>query len=216
MKVRSIEQKDYEKVFESDRKVYPTNNPVQSKDLDNWYQYNPEFGMMYETDTELNAMCIAIPLTAQGWTQLTSGKLAEADVSSETIFKNERDSEIGLHMYHVEKFDSFTGSFYTTFLQDLSTILNNLRRNNPKLKIIGFSGLCVTAGGIGLFENKFNCREREFINTEHILRKNGKLAVFDLTQTELETKLDEGYEYVNRCKMLVTYPQEKSIVWKFL
>lgn len=107
--------------------------------------------------------------------------------------------------------------FYEESLKELKNILKNLRKDNIALKIIGFSGLCVTRSGIGLFENIFGCKEREFINTEHILKKDRKIEVFYThSKTDLKEKLDQGYELVNRCKMLVTYPGEKSIVWTYL
>ena len=92
-----------------------------------------------------------------------------------------------------------------------------LRRTNPKLKIIGFSGLAVTGEGISLCYNKLNMREREFINTEHIIELNKKLEIIDNpTKEELNQKIKQGYSYKNRCKMLVLYPNEPSIVWNYL
>lgn len=80
------------------------------------------------------------------------------------------------------------------------------------LKVIGFSGLAVTTQGIGLLYNKFNYRERDFLR-----RKDGILEILDTnSQEELGSKLKKGYEYINRCKMLVTFPWELSIVWNYL
>lgn len=216
MKFRQITQKDYAKVLELDKQVYPTENPVTSKIIEQWYQKNPEFGIVFETKGKLEGMCIAIPLSKKGWNKLINGKLAEGELDSKTIFDNSRDKEIGIHIYHIENFNN-SKRFYKESLIGINSIINKLRETNPKLKIVGFSALAVTSSGIGLFYNKFNCRERKFINDEHILKINNKLETFKTdSQKELEAKINQGYEYLNRCKMLVLYPNEPSIVWNYL
>lgn len=217
MKYRAINEKDYKKLLELDKKVYPTDNPVTPEILNNWYAKNPEFGLIVENGKgKLEGMCITIPLNKKGWKKLTKGKLAEADLNSKTIFDNSKDEEIGLHIYHIEKFSN-NKNFYEDALIGLNLVITNLRKTNPKLKIKGFSGLCVTSAGIGLFYNKFNCQERKFINSENMISKNGKLEIFDTkSKEELSNKLKEGYEYINRCKMLVLYPNEPSPVWEYL
>ncbi len=217
MNSRKISQKDYAKLLELDKKVYPTDSPVTPAMLDNWFQNNPEFGAIFEDSGKISGMCIAIPLNETGWNKLISGKLQESDLGKDTIFDNKRDVEIGIHIYHLEKFSSSNKQFYVQTLNNLNKTITTLKNQNPKLKVIGFSGLCVTSSGINLFYNKLNCRERDFINPEHILRKNNKLQIFKSTsQKELEKKLSSGYEYANRCKMLVTYPDELSLVWELL
>ncbi len=217
MKFRSISKKDYELLLKLDKKVYPTDNPVTSEILSNWYKKNPEFGMIFENDKgELVGMCITIPLNKNGWNKLISGKLSEADLNSKTLFDNSRDKEIGLHIYHIERL-SGKKDFYKDSLNGLNEVIQNLRKVNKELTIIGFSGLCVTPSGIGLFYNKFNCKERKFVNQEHIFRKEGKLNIFKSNSySQFSNILKEGYEYVNMCKMLVLYPDEFSPVWNYL
>lgn len=215
MKRRTLSRADYDKLLELDAAVYPTDQPVTPEILDAWYQRNPEFGIVYEQDGELQGMCITIPLNKDGWQQLTRGEIEESDLDSTTIFDNHKDEAIGLHVYHIEKFTDTPG-FYKQALTDLSALVNKLRESNNELEVHGFSGLCVTAQGIGLFANKLNCRERDFINTEHILEKADELLIFDDENEELEARLDDGWEYKNRCKMLITHPGEPSIVWQYL
>lgn len=215
MNIRSIEEKDYDFLLELDKKVYPTDSPVTPEILNEWYQRNNEFGILFE-ENEIQGMCIVIPLNKNGWERLTKGELLESELSSETIFDNSRDKEIGLHIYHIEKFTD-KKRFYQNCLAELNKRVCSLQETNKDLQIIGFSGLCVTSQGIGLFYNKFNCREREFINSEHILRKDDQLEIFDTeSNSDLQNKLEAGYEYLNRCKMLVLYPSEPSIVWRYL
>lgn len=217
MKFRSIIEKDYELLLELDKKVYPTDNPVTSEILSNWYRNNPEFGMIFEDESgKIQGVCVIIPLNKKGWNKLINGKLSESDLNPKTIFDNRRDKEIGLHIYHIERF-SEKKDFYKYSLSGLNEIIQNLRKINKELAIIGFSGLCVTPSGIGLFYNKFNCNERKFINQEYIFRKDGKLRIFKIDSSlQFSNKLKEGYEYVNRCKMLVLYPGESSLIWDYL
>lgn len=215
MNSRPITQKDYELLLSLDKKVYPTDSPVTSEILDNWSKKNPEFGIVFEEDEKTKGLCIVIPLNKKGWEKLTKGELLESGLDAETIFDINRDKEIGLHTYHIENLGERKG-IWKDSLKAINSILESLRKKS-ELKVIGFSGLCVTSQGIGLFYNKFNCREREFLNSEHILRKENSLEIFDTKdKQELLDKLSKDYEYVNRCKMLLVYPDEASLVWNYL
>lgn len=217
MNFRQINQKDYKKLLELDKKVYPTDAPVTPDILNSWYQNNPEFGIIFEADNQTKGMCIAIPLNESGWNKLINGELAESELDSSTIFKSGRDKSIGIHIYHVEKLDTTIDDFYKDSLRGLSSVINNLKKNDPDLKIAGLSGLCVTSAGIGLFYNKFNCRERNFMCSEHILSKNNKLIIVKSpTMQTLNDYIRQDYAFINRCKMLIVYPNEPSIVWSYL
>jgi len=214
MKLRAITPKDYRLIIESDEKVYPTSNPVTLDVIKQWYSKNPEFGMIYENNG-IEGTCIAIPLNSHGWNKLINGKLAESEMNEKTIFDNSRDKEIGIHIYHIERLNPKIKEFYKTALKDLSGIVNRLRQTNKELGVIGFSALAVTIPGINLFEKKFNCKERSYICSENILAKKGNLIVVDTKSESIENKLKEGYRFVNKCKMLVLFPSEKSVVWKY-
>jgi len=216
MNVRPITKEDYKLLLQLDIKVYPTDNPVSSEILDQWFQNNPEFGMIFEENTEVKGMLIIIPLTKDGWTKLINGNLAEADLNGDVIFNIERDNAIGLHGYHMEKLDPNMKQFYNVAFKALANIIDNLKSSKPNLEVCGFSGLCVTSDGINLCYNKFNCRERDYLCSEHILKKGDELIIVDTEKSEdVKSKLDQGYQYVNRCKMLVTFPEEISIVWRY-
>ena len=119
-------------------------------------------------------------------------------------------------MYHIEKF-GFPGEFHRASLGALANIVSSLKFRNPGLEVIGFSAICVTADGIRLFHDKLSFRERGFIIREHIIRKNGRVEIFTPgSQEDLTNKLNQGYEHVTRCKMLVSLPGEPSIVWKIM
>ncbi|MBS3092929.1 hypothetical protein J4466_05940 [Candidatus Pacearchaeota archaeon] len=216
MELKTIRKENYRVLLELDKKVYPTDSPVTPRVLDQWYQRNPEFGMVYREKGKIVGLGIAIPLNAKAWKRLINGELAESDLNSETIFDNSKDKEIGIHVYHIEKLDKSIKEFHKTFLIDLSKIIGKLRIKNPNLEIIGFSGLCVTNEGIGLLSRKLTCKEREYKCNEYILEKDNKKIVFKAdSKKELDSKIADGYKLINRCQMLVTYPGEKSIVWEF-
>jgi len=214
---RQLTEADYDKVIELDRKVYPTSYPLTPKILGHWHQRNPEFGMVFEKNGKLEGMLISVPLNKKGWQKLIKGELAEADLTSETIFDNSRDKEIGIHIYHIEKIDPKIKEFYKSCLENLSKLIDNLRIKNPKLRVSGLSGLCTSIDGIKLFENKMNFREREYLCQEHILEKNGKKYALSVeSDKELEGLIGKGYKLINRCKMLVALPSEPGIIWKYI
>lgn len=220
MKLRSIQQEDFIKILKSDAEVYPTSTPVTTQLFNTWFSKHPEFGMIYTNDKqELLACCIIIPCNKEGFEKLISGKKNESELSVLDIFSVDKHDHIGLHIYHIEKYQKISGSFRDTVLRDLSTILANLRKIKSSLKVIGFSGYCTSKSGINLFYNEWNCREREFLSQEHILvhkETNKCLLVKMNTQKELDKLIQQGYVYSNRCKMLVTYPNELSVVWSYI
>jgi deoxyhypusine synthase len=206
---------DFKLILETDKKLYPTSSPVTESIIQSWYIRNPEFGMIFEKDNKIAGMCIIIPLNKENWQKLTDGKLKKSEMTPATIFDNSKDEEIGIHIYHIEKLDNSIKDFNKIALESLSKLIEKLRHKNKELTISGLSGLCVTAEGIGLFENKFKCKERNFIIDEHILEKNGKNFVAE-SKKEADEKVKQGYTYLNRCKMLVLNSNEKSEVWNYL
>jgi len=214
MRLRAIKKEDYSLLLSLDKAVYPTSNPVTPEILDKWFAKNPEFGMIYEENSKVLGLSIVIPLNLSGWKKLIEGELAEADLGPKTIFDNSRDKEIGLHVYHIEKLDKIIKEFYKTALTDLNNLIIKLRKENKNLKISGFSGLCVTNEGIGLF-NKLNCKEKKFISPEHIMIKDNKLKIAS-NKEEIARLEKEGYKIKNKCKMLITLSNEESLVWNFL
>lgn len=216
--LRPYKQSDYKQILEQDKRVYPTTKPVSQNVINSWYVRNPEFGMMYEIGGKVVGTCAIVPLNRQSWESLLKGKIGESDLSRKTVFNNQKDREIALHFYHIEKL-FLTEKFYSRIFLDLNTIIENLRKTNPKLKVIGSSSLCTSSPGLDLFQDRFNYQERGFISTEHILSKGKKLYVFDAKedgQKKLQEKLNSGYAYHHRCKMLILYPNDFSLVWSYL
>lgn len=215
MRIRAIAEKDYALILKLDKQVYPTNKPVTLNTIKSWYQNNPEFGLIYETKNIIRGVCITIPLNKQGWEKLTKGKLNESQLNQKSIFHNKRDKEIGLHIYHIEKLSNKANGISINSIKQLGKIIKKLRKENSTLKVIGFSGLCVTKEGIKLFEEKYNCREKRVVISEHIMEKlNRKILVKSKKQIKQKTK--DGFVHKNRCKMLLTLPKDNSFVWTYL
>ena len=214
MKLRKINERDFGLILKQDKRVYPASSPVTEEIISKWYENDPEFGMIYEENEKFIGDCIIIPLNAKWWTKLIKGKLSESETDEKTIFNNSRDNKIGIHIYHIEKIDRNMKEFYKIALSDLQKLINNLKNKNPKLRVIGFSGLCVSSEGINLFETKFNCKERDYKCPETIIEKDDFKMVVDFHL--INKKQKEGWKLINRCKMLILYPKEKSVVWDYL
>jgi hypothetical protein len=216
MKARAIAKKDYALILGMDKKIYPTDSPVTEKIISSWYVNHPEFGMIFQEGKNISGVCIAIPLNKKGWSLLVQGKLKESEIGEEYLFNKGRDFELGIHIYHIEKLSNMK-EFYVLALKALKEKVNALSAKNKKVAVIGFSGLCVSPSGIGLFEKKFSCEEKSYLCQEHILRNGKKLELFEPTSKKaLELELKKGKVLVNRCKMLVSFPFEESIVWRYL
>ncbi len=224
MQLRAIRKEDYQFILDLDKLIYPTDSPVTLEDVGRWYKNNPEFGMIYEEDGNIVGISVAIPLNSEGWKMITEGKISESQITDEMVFNPSKDKELGIYVYHIEKFERNAlapiKEFYKTVIRDLSVVVNKLKKDHKKLKVIGFSGLAVTKEGIILCEDKLGCKERSYICDEHILKKDGKRYVVKADKLHLkeiiEPKIKDGYSYINRCKMLVTYPGEKSIIWEYI
>jgi hypothetical protein len=211
-----LQEHEYEWLLQKDYEIYPAKNHVTEEVLQEWYVHNPEFCTVFRYGSDRAGVNVTIPLSRIGWRGLVNGDLVEAQCRAGYIYNPEKDNEIGLHIYHIRKSMNIR-SFYKLALSSLGHMVLGLRAQNPSLRVIGFSGLCVTEMGIGLFFNKLNCRESAFLTEEHIVKKNGHLAIIKAgNYGALEKKLSEGYAYMHRCKMLLAYPNDASIVWSYI
>lgn len=214
LKTRAIEPRDIELILKLDKQVYPTSSPVTKETIQSWYIRNPEFGIVFEKEGKTVGLMIIIPLNKESWLKLINGKLKESEMTTKTIFNNEKDKEICLHGYHIEKIDNSIKEFHKIALSQLKEVIASLRKQNSKLDVCGFSTLSVTKEGIGL-SSKLGLKEKEFIVDEHILEKDNKKIVAE-SKKESDEKIKQGYKYLNKCKMLVLYPNEKSTIWDLL
>ena len=208
----------FKRILSFDNRVYPTKSPVTSGMMSFWYKKNPDFGMVYDIGGKTIGVCAFIPLKKSSWEKVINGELSESDIRPDDIFDISKDNEIALHNYHVEKL-LLTEDYYIRIFKDLNKLIENLRKINPKIKLIGVSAFATTSLGLGLFQNRLGFHEKKFVSTEHILLKDNKLALFDEKnggQKQLDKKLLNGYVYYQRCKMIILEPNDLSVVWTFI
>lgn len=230
--LRKIQKDDASAIVELDCQVYPIPDPVTADQLLSWYRNHPEFGMFYEKDGYTVGSCIVIALTAGGWQKLIRNEVTEASIDPSDLYDAKRgDTEIGLHIYHLERHSNsvndfpFPGGLFRRVFLDLGALIANLSvegegpaRGGPQ--VVGLSAYAVSLDGLRLFGQKLNFREHEtLVSNEHILiRRHGEPAVEVVTlQSAADLhevlKARPGCSYQNRCQMLVLYPGEVSLAW---
>jgi phosphoglycerate dehydrogenase-like enzyme len=216
--LRAFREGDEDIIIGQDQTVYPTVNVVKPTTVDSWYKKNPEFGMIYEIDNNVVGTCAVIPLNRDGWERAVSGKLAEADISAKHIFDNKTDKEVGLYIYQIER-KVLSEKFFSRIFLDLSETIRNLKKTNPRLKVVGAASLCTSNTTLDVFQKRLDFKESGYISTEHILSKGSKLSLVDekvVGREKLNKMINEGYVYHHRCKLLVIRPEEFSLVWSYI
>lgn len=228
--LRKIHVDDAAEIVDLDSSVYPVEDPVTADQLWAWYQNHPEFGMVYEQGGHTVGSCMVIAMTPAGWEKLIKNEISEATVGPDELFDaNRGDSEIGLHIYHLERHGNsdgdFPGGLFRRVFKDLGALVARLPGGKSAVaiggpRIVGISAYAVSSDGLRLFGQKLNFREREdMVSDEHILtRRSGEPAVEVVTvksAAELQEALKArpGCTYQNRCQMLVLLPDEVSLAW---
>ena len=182
---------------------------------------------------EVLAVAVFVPLNARGWSGLSSGLLVEGELDGETLFDPARDKELGLHCYHMHRFSPLLQGFskmaFTELRRRMDSIALKYANNNlssglnapesfssglNSLRLVGFSGLCVSVTGQALFA-RLGCEEKSaFRSSEHVVRRKegSELEVVDIDpDMDVQEYRDRVSEAVNledggsiiRCKMMV-------------
>lgn len=163
-----IEMSFLKDIYESDQAIYPA--PELSIDrLTSWAAARPEFFLCLRHDdkdqdadlTQAGAcygVIITVPLMKQHWEKLLG--MADRDhgdakhATSEHVFRehhidaatmfpsSEDQNSVGLHVFHIERFTSFTNACQKTSFTDiaLQEIQNRVAKNFPQWTIHGYSG----------------------------------------------------------------------------
>ncbi|KAL2016251.1 hypothetical protein VTK56DRAFT_4027 [Thermocarpiscus australiensis] len=164
-------------VYASDQDMYPVALPYDR--LRAWVAACPELSICFRdsaSDTSAGVI-IALPLRLAHWEKLVSGQLKEPDIDPGAMFPESgvcRDAgedgseappeeEIGLHIYHVERFPA--GEVSRLFLMDggTSTVTKRfseyavealMRRAQARRewKVVGISALTATPAGRRAFK----------------------------------------------------------------
>lgn len=135
--LRPVTPVDYDGIIASDREVYPTPDGLTLEVLHTWYAKHPELGMVF-ADAVTGAIagsCVVVPLSKHGWEQLTQGHLSEAALGADTLFDADRDDEIGLHVYHIEKTPTYPADlprFGLVALEALADVLQAIQQRRQQ------------------------------------------------------------------------------------
>jgi hypothetical protein len=208
---------DLEFISSCDRVVYPTAKPVEPTQMESWLRRCPDFGSLYFVDGDdrnVVGMTLSIPLNASGWEKLITGSLQESDIAAEHLFDPDKDTQLGVHLYHIEKRTSVFGTPFITFeLHSLARAVDHLRAIQPKLTVLGFSGLAASLSGIDMLAGRLQMHEIGFCE-EHMFRKGEENRIVTAVSPEERARLEAlGWVYSHRCRMLVTRAGEASPVW---
>eukprot|EP01112_Ceratiomyxa_fruticulosa_P022028 TRINITY_DN7958_c0_g1_i1.p1 TRINITY_DN7958_c0_g1~~TRINITY_DN7958_c0_g1_i1.p1 ORF type:complete len:226 (+),score=25.49 TRINITY_DN7958_c0_g1_i1:95-772(+) len=212
---------DYLSLIGLDNSVYPTPSPVTFDSITKWYHKNPEFCFVIQKGGKDVGIVNAIPLNFNGWKGMQDGSVKECDVDFVHIFDLNRDTDLYLHLYHIERLDNEDKDIkiWEQSLIGLSQCIQHLNKASPhKIVCKGLSGYCTSSAGVGLFSKKFGCKERGFISTETIVKTPfGQISVHNIsTPREFEDLKMKGFEIIQRCQLLSTLNTDESIVWKYL
>lgn len=211
-----MDSKDFELLVKLDYSIYPSNNVASKEKYSIFFEKNPEFGIAFKKGKKTIGLCVVIPFNKKGFFGFVNGKITENEIKKEHLFDNSRDKKIYLYILHIEKLFKIK-NFYIHCLKELGRIVSNLKKQNCDLIVGGIAGLCVTNSGVSLFFNKFNCVESKFISNEYIFSKNNKRIIFNIhNKNDFFNKINSGFKFVNRSKMLVLLRETPSIVWNYL
>ncbi|ORY71464.1 uncharacterized protein BCR38DRAFT_331429 [Pseudomassariella vexata] len=141
------------RIFASDQDMYPA--PLTLDQLRSWVTGCPDLSRCFcltertENDGHLAGTIMVLPIVGRFWHALLQGKLTEADIDATTMFPsgNGGEEEVGLHVFHVERFDDSLSGFTRVAL---SAVKETARSKG--WTIAGCSALTATPGGWRSFE----------------------------------------------------------------
>ncbi len=132
-------------IYTSDQDMYPA--PLSYERLKSWVKKCPELSLCLQAEVEGNGgfipvgAVIVLPVLQKHWENLLAGKLQEVDIDSETMLAGGGDADIGLHIFHIERFEAFKPSeqlkhFAEFALEDAREIVGAKKQWN----VLGYSG----------------------------------------------------------------------------
>ncbi|KAK2054250.1 hypothetical protein LY76DRAFT_665244 [Colletotrichum caudatum] len=158
-------------IFASDQDMYPA--PLTWERLRSWTTAAPDMATCFYLPAaggnegradarSLVGAVIVLPILAHAWRDLLAGRLKETNVDAETMFarsgfdEDEDDGgphpEVGLHVFHVERFDTPAAHGSVRGFANLSLRAVAAAAEGKGWKIIGHSALTATPEGSRCFE----------------------------------------------------------------
>lgn len=233
---RAITRKDVDFIVKHEASVYPieeTLTLLRTRLID-WYlggtalhEQSAKFAQIYEHESsgEVEALWLVMPLRPESYYELISGKRKELDMQSQIDFVSpvacttgEATTGVGLHVFHIARYQQSLKPFTQVFLQDLSHVIEILRTSCPATSIVGFSGYCTSKEGIAMF-SKMGCSDRPMISVpEYVMHRqeDPENTVVVVGDQQVQQYKKQGWLVVNKCSMMVVFPDEKAVVWQFV
>lgn len=146
---KPLSDQELHDIYASDQTMYPA--PLPYERLQSWVTACPDLSLSYSTplkDTQsllVVGVAIVLPVRAQYWRDLVVGKLKEIDVDAMTMLSDQAGVELGLHIFHIEKFDSWQqlGDGYDSKLRPFAEYVTADMAKMIEVrgwKVLGFSG----------------------------------------------------------------------------
>ncbi|TEA19700.1 hypothetical protein C8034_v008997 [Colletotrichum sidae] len=144
-------------IFASDQDMYPA--PLTWERLESWTKAAPEMAICFHLPSDKDSTgkpvgaVIALPMLVDSWRELITGVLKETDVEP-TMFPCEDDHspEVGLHVFHVERFDVPEARGRVRGFGDISMQAVVDAALRKRWKVLGHSALTATPEGRRCFE----------------------------------------------------------------
>lgn len=126
-------------IYDCDQALYPA--PLAFARLQSWRDACPELSILCRTreseSVDVGAI-IVLPLQKHHWEDLLVGKLKETSIEASMFAPSDADgAEVGLHVFHVERFES---NVAIRGLTKLSLALIQDVAKEKRWKVIGYSG----------------------------------------------------------------------------
>ncbi|KAI9765551.1 MAG: hypothetical protein M1839_005417 [Geoglossum umbratile] len=204
-------------IYFSDQSMYPA--PLTYDRLQSWVKVCPELALSYVAPTKdkdateppiVIGAAIVLPVQGKYWRDLVVGKIKEIEIDAATMLTIQTGEEVGLHIFHIEKFDSwqqlgegFDGKlrpFAEYVTADMGEIV--LQRG---WKVLGFSALTATSAGqkcCTRMNYKPSGYQEIFVQTA---KSGGKIEMYCMFPGESGPMLEEGDEVINRSDMMVRF-----------
>jgi len=139
-----ISEQVLKEIYASDQDMYPA--PLTFERLKSWVDACPALSICFQATHDGNTIpigaVIVLPVAREYWEDLLVGKLKEIEIDPATMFAPEGEADVGLHVFHVERFSTFArfghmqlGHFAEFALEDTRHIVQEKGWN-----VLGYSG----------------------------------------------------------------------------
>ncbi|MBE3042864.1 hypothetical protein IMZ48_09885 [Candidatus Bathyarchaeota archaeon] len=132
------------RIYASDQDMYPA--PLTYERLKSWVEGCPELCISFEAGSEEGAdvvligAIIVLPLLKRHWEDVLMGSLKEIDIDAAAMFAGDGDADVGLHVFHIERFDASLRTRLPNFAEHAMENIRDIVRKKD-WNILGYSGI---------------------------------------------------------------------------